>query len=153
MPAADLEAPFTQSVGPFPLSPRGIPPLAGLQRQQRGDQNDHGHEVFYHFHIFSLFQVSTFHPPRQSAQPQSCRAPAQLFGRHAPRAARVLRALGRQVAREQVFPGVVHSPTFGVLHFLNRSSTFMGASRSSIPSTSSNEDGSPFMSKKYMRPR
>ncbi len=40
-PTVDRAA-FTQPVGPLPLSPRGIPPFAGLQRQQRGDQNAHG---------------------------------------------------------------------------------------------------------------
>ena len=54
-PRGRSEQPSASRRPSFPeqLSPRGILPLAGLQRQQRGDQNDHGHEVFYHFHIFS----------------------------------------------------------------------------------------------------
>ena len=72
----------------------------------------------------------------------------QPFGRHAPGAARVLRAPGRQVAREYVFPDSIHVQTSDASHILNRSSNFTGTSRSSFPSTSSNEDGSPFMSKR-----
>ena len=51
-PRGRSEQPIASRRPSFPeqLSPRGILPLAGLQRQQRGDQNDHARQNPFPFH-------------------------------------------------------------------------------------------------------
>ena len=51
-PRGRSEQPSASRRPSFPeqLSPRGIPPFVGLQRQQRGDQNDHARQNPFPFH-------------------------------------------------------------------------------------------------------